>query len=209
MILRNNDNRLYPWLINGKSVPMPFGGNMLFAIPDEEDEGITLQVDKSGGDLDRAISVSDATVVDLLCEGEIEGLNEYELIGTGVAGKVGYDSVTKKTFAAIRTEAVPDEGPVPLWITDGVKFLRSIKWNGLPVVNGLDQFNYQQVNISTTHGLADGGINYGLSEELDIFRSIGERLRGHEEHFEEFAKVYRIDNKNAKGCTVTIHRKKV
>jgi len=204
MILRNNDNRLYPWLINGKSVPMPFGGNMLFAIPDEEDEGITLQVDKSGGDLDRAISVSDATVVDLLCEGEIEGLNEYELIGTGVAGKVGYDSVTKKTFAAIRTEAVPDEGPVPLWITDGVKFLRSIKWNGLPVVNGLDQFNYQQVNISTTHGLADGGINYGLSEELDIFRSIGERLRGHKENFEEFAKVYRIDNKNAKGCTVTI-----
>ena len=194
MRLLNDSTRLYPWLINGKSIPMPHGGTILFDVPEEVDEGITKQVDKSGGDLDRAISVSDATVIDLLCEGEIEGLNEYELIGSGTVGAIGYSTVTKKNFASVGT--APGVA--------GVKFLKSLKWNDLPVVNGLDQFNYQQVNVSSSHGLADGGISHGINEELDVYRAIGERLRGHDKNFEEFAKIYRIDNKNAKGVVVGV-----
>ena len=37
-----------------------------------------------------------------------------------------------------------------------------------------------------------------------MVRTIGERLRGHPDNFEEFAKVYKIENSNCKGVTVNI-----
>ena len=65
-------------------------------IPAEVAEGIKNQVDSTGHALGKAISISDTTVVDVLSEGEIEGLTEYELIGEGTEGQIGFDKVTKK-----------------------------------------------------------------------------------------------------------------
>lgn len=177
-------------------------------IPGEVSEGIKGQVDSQGNALERAISVSDTVVIDLLSEGEIEGLTTYELIGEGTEGQIGFDKVTQKNFSAISTAAdPPDDIVYPLdspSSTDGVRFLKSISWNDLPLVNGLDQFNYQQVAVSHAIGNANGGISNGINEELEVHRTIGERLRGHPDNFEEFAKVYKIDNPNCKAVTVNI-----
>ena len=163
-------------------------------IPAEVAEGIKNQVDSTGHALGKAISISDTTVVDVLSEGEIEGLTEYELIGEGTEGQIGFDKVTKKTFSEIRTQAA----------SSGVKFLKSISYNDLPLVNGLDQFNYQQIAVNHAVGSANGGIANGIDQELEVVRTIGERLRGHPDNFEEFAKVYKIENSNCKGVTVNI-----
>ena len=157
-------------------------------IPAEVGEGIKNQVDSTGHKLGRAISISDTRIVDVLSEGEIEGLTEYELIGEGTEGQIGFDKVTKKNFSEIKTQDA----------SSGVRFLKSINYNDLPLVN------YQQISVNHAVGTANGGIANGIDQELEVVRTIGERLRGHPDDFEEFAKVYKIENSNCKGVTVNI-----
>lgn len=133
-----------------------------------------------------AVSLSEVEVIDLISEGEIDGLVEgtYEYVGT--LGNLGWDSVTYSQY---------DVAP-----STDVRWLRSVYWNDVPVVNGQNQYNFQSVQVKQTKGLPNGSLAGLINDELTISRSIGERLR----YGSGFSKTYRIFNKEVKAFEVNI-----
>ena len=174
----------------------PAEANKFFDTPDEVPEGITGQKDVDGADLDRAVSITELRCIDLIGEGDIEGLVISEYIGIGTEGNIGFDTVTEKVFAEIGIQGEA--------IGSGLKWLKSIRWNEVPLINGLNKLNYQQIDVKFHTGTNEGGISDGLNNPLTVNRPIGERLRGGGDTGDEFAKVYRIKNPKCKGVGVTI-----
>ena len=142
-------------------------------------EGTTL---KSG------IAISTGIISDLLCEGEIEGIVNYENALAGTLGSIGYDSNTQSTFS----------------------FLRSIYFNEEPVVDKEGRYNFQNVNIRVEKGAPNGDVNIetnALRPDIAFTRTINERLRGPTSATADpkvFAKKYRITNKNISSLKVNI-----
>ena len=106
--------------------------------------------------------------LDLICEGEIEGLvsGEYDFIGT--AGNLGYTSYTLD----------------PIVPSDPEGWLQSIYLNETPVVTDDGMYNYQKLKAAFTNGIPKGidstqsflGVNTDSSVEKS--RTLNERLRG-------------------------------
>ena len=167
-------------------------------IPEEPDEGAIGQLDGDGNSLDRAISSTLVKITDVISEGEINGLVEGEFVGkfTGTVdesrGQIGWDSVDFESNSTI----TPSETSSRTY-----KWLPSVYYNDLPVINKHDQFNFQQIGIQQSKGSPDGTVEGVIDTPLTIHRSIGERLRG---GGESFAKTYRIKNKDCKGVAVSI-----
>ena len=169
--------------------------------PKEATEGIRNRFTAEGVSLiSGAVSSSEVEVLDLLCEGEIEGLVTGEYLFSGVSGEVGYRSGVFFPF------------PIAPTTTDN-RWLRSIYWNEVPVINSNNKYNFQQVNASFTPGLPNGALLNQSNAELTVSRTIGERLRGSEltsanlKNFsanEDFAKYYRIFNKRCKGVIINV-----
>ena len=144
---------------------------------------------KRGGEY--VVSRSYAEVVDLISEGEIEGIvsgtYSYEGDQAGInAGNnpTGYDYVEFTNYTATGDASTPK---------DTLGFLRSIYWNNVPVVDKDGYYNFASVNVDSTVGLPAGHKptlntemnNYtGLTDnevlDLSVYRSIGERLYGPE-----------------------------
>jgi len=131
-----------------------------------------------------AVTLSQIGILDLISEGEIEGLVTGSEIYSGTAGNLGFDKVDFTLYPEV----------------SGVRFLRSIYWNEVPVVNSENQFNYQQINLYTTRGLPNGASVPQIIDETTSVRPIGERLR----FGPDFAKIYRILNPYAKAIEVNI-----
>lgn len=146
--------------------------------------------------LSGASAINEVEILDLLCEGPIEGLVEGEYTYSGIAGEIGYRMATYKPY---------DDAP-----NTNIKFLRSIYWNDVPVVNSENRFNYQRVDVSFTPGLPNGSDIGQRNDELTVSRSINERLLGPspgtDAVLDESAqqKTYRIINPYCKGCYVFI-----
>ena len=90
-----------------EEVPVALSATKANRIPDEADEGITEQKTRDGSSIDRAISISENRVIDLLCEGEIQGLTESEYGGEGTDGNVGWTKVREKLFAEVGDTKIP------------------------------------------------------------------------------------------------------
>ena len=127
-------------------------------------------------------SLSHIDVVDLLCEGGIQGIVSGEYTFQGNIGDLGYSDYkfTPYKVAASDGKCLEELG-----------FLRSVYWNEIPVVDKQGFYNFQEVNLEWTDGKPQGQIpalNSNLSFEknlkggtpleLSVFRSIGERLFG-------------------------------
>ena len=179
-----------------EEVPVALSATKANRIPEEADEGITEQETRDGTSIDRAISISENRVIDLLCEGEIEGLVESEYVGEGTDGNVGWTKVREKRFAEVGLQGG----------SSGVRWLPSVLWNELPILTkqSTPKLNYQQVDVVYGKGGPDGSDGLGINGELTINRGIGERLRGGGEDNETFAKKYRINNVRCKGVAVTV-----
>jgi len=141
------------------------------------------------------VSRSYAEVVDLISEGEIEGIvsGSYNYEGNQArinAGNnpTGYDSVTFKNYTATGKAGTSDVNEM-----EKLGFLRSIYWNNVPVVDKDGYYNFASVNVDSSVGLPVGHKptlntkmnNYtGLTDnevlDLSVYRSIGERLYGPE-----------------------------
>lgn len=130
------------------------------------------------------VSRSYAEVVDLLCEGTMEGLvsGNYKYIGEENA--TGYKNVNFKHYQATGALGSDD---------NSLGFLQSIFWNEIPVVDNDGFYNFSSVNVEYVKGNPAGNIpslNPAMSSyagvsattplDLTINRSIGERLYGPE-----------------------------
>jgi putative tail protein len=169
------------------------------ANPIEINDFISGQFDENGRLLvSGALSLAEIEILDLIGEGEIDGLVSGEYIYSGNAGEVGYRTVEFK----------PYPNPPNL----DVNWLRSIYWNSVPLVNSNNQYNYQRIDTSYTNGTRDGSLINQTSPELTISRAIGERLRGSEIDpitklpilEKDYAKIYRILNKECKGILINV-----
>lgn len=158
--------------------------------PVEDPEGIsvppTYERKEPLADYPGAVSLTEIEVLDLLSEGEIDGLVDGKYTFNGTLGTVGYDSVDYTAY-----ENAPGTS---------VNWLRSVYWNEVPVVNNDNKFNFQSVQVKSTNGLPNGSLAGLISNELTASRSIGERLR----YGEEFSKKYRFLNKDIKAIEVSI-----
>src|SRR3990167_4791709 len=186
----------HPYYIYGECCDDPPAQTV--RIPIDEPEGINapnaipttahpdLPRDAGGKPLPGAVSLTEVEVLDLLSEGEIDSLVDREYTYVGTAGNVGWTSATESLYN------------IPVGAT--VRWLRSVFWNEVPVVNSKDEFNFSNIQVKFTPGLPNGSVTSRINETLTYSRSIGERLR----YGEDFAKTYRILNRECRAVQVNI-----
>lgn len=193
-----------PFLIMGAG-PTPSQGSA--RRPKEAVEGVSGQFLESGNlqiPLKRAVSLTKIRTLDLISEGEIEGLVNGEYNYVGNIGNVGYSSVS---FNPYQTKSINGVS---------IPYLRSIYWNETPVVDKDNLFNFQQVDVSYSNGGPNGSSVVGIGDELTVSRNIQERLRGPNSNLddrnkqqiigevEQFSKYYRILNKDCQGVSINV-----
>ena len=160
-------------------------------IPVETPEGV-LNIEG----FERAVTATEIQTLDMLSEGLIDGLVTGEHIFSGNLGDIGWTEVLLDPFT-------PPEG------TD-IPWLRSVFWNGIPVVDSNGQFNFQQVSVSLTKGTKNGARLTSGEPNLTVTRSISERLRGApsegvlDPNNTDFAKSYRLLNNDITAVNVNI-----
>lgn len=133
-----------------------------------------------------AVSLTEIVVGDLLSEGRVSGLVAGYYVNVGTEGNTGWTTSTWTEYANAPNTSIP--------------WLRSVYWNQVPVVNPNNQYNFQSVTLNFTPGLPNGSTAAQISTETTVVRPIGERLR----YGSDFAKVYRILNKNIKAVDINV-----
>lgn len=132
--------------------------------------------------------------LDLVSEGQIEGLVSGEYIYSGALYETGYRSAVFSGFAV----PTGTDSNGNSW--ESSRWLRSIYYNETPILSDRGQFNFQNVETAFVLGTANGDNLRSLISEETSSRVIGERLRGGEDQ----SKYYRILNKNCKGIILNV-----
>jgi len=155
----------------------------------EAQEGILLGTEYSGSSLVHIYVLSQNTIetLDLLSEGQIEGLVSGKWNFSGNLGQTGWSHGTFTPYN------------IPTGYT-GVQWLRSVYWNQLPVINDIGQFNFQDVDVSYTVGNPNGALLQAATNQQTISRTISERLYAGTSN----AKYYRILNQQCSSAVVNI-----
>lgn len=163
-------------------------------IPEETQEGIDYLDEWGLPHYGRKfISSSVVETVDLLCEGEIDGLVQGEYTYVGTAGNIGY---TSATFTSFRGDYA---------------WLRSIYWNEVPVVREDGKYNFQSIQAGFRLGspgeFVQNPINtssyYFNDYRLSVSRNIGEKIRGNVGSTDH-SKIYRILNRQCSAVEIFI-----
>jgi predicted phage tail protein len=159
------------------------GGGSSTHTPVEGPEGVI-----TGTDTTRKLSKTQIETLDILSEGEIQGLVTGEYLYTGIIGQIGWSGVVFNTNnVAIGTQT---------------RWLQSVFWNDTPVVDKTGQYNFQQINLNFAKGGPNGtNVSDSILDELTVTRIISERLYGGGENF---SKIYRITDKDCIGSEVNI-----
>jgi hypothetical protein len=155
-------------------------------LPVETPEGIDTSQFPKTTTQPGAISLTEIEILDLLSEGPIDGLVSGEYTYVGTLGQTGWSSATFHAY---------DIAP-----NSSVKWLRSVFWNDVPVVNSSNQYNFTDISVAFTPGLPNGSIIGRIQTNTTISRSLGERLRAGT----DFSKVYRILNPICTAINVNI-----
>lgn len=168
----------------------------------EAKEGILISNPNGSAAKLSVVSLSEIEVLDCISQGPISGLVDREYIYFGTTGNIGWTSYEERLY---------DNPP---GATDA-RWLKSVYWNGVPVVNSANQYNYQRVSLATTNGEPNGELIYSITPELTISRGINERLRATvlktidgkdvpEGYDKDFTKYYRIYNPDCKAVIVNV-----
>ena len=125
-----------------------------------------------------------AETVDLISEGEIEGVVSGNFAYQGEANVTGYQRVDFTNYTATGDSLTSNLD---------LGFLQSIYWNDVPLVDEGGFYNFPAINVETVNGSAVGNIPSLNSEmtsyagmtssdflDLSVARQIGERLYGPE-----------------------------
>lgn len=172
--------------------------------PSEAPEGIVDQT-INGSPVSGVLSITEIEVLDLISEGEIEGLVEgyytfeTQKLQDGTLGNIGWNSYSFTPYGS------PDENP----------FLNSIYWNEVPLISNVsNKYNFQSIDVGFTNGLPNGATIGQQTPTLTVSRTIGERLRfteidtsdisGTPINNNNHSKVYKIFNKECKGAVINI-----
>jgi len=116
-------------------------------------------------------TVVSVETLDLLSEGEIQGLVEGNYSFVGSVGNVGYTSYTFNEFPALYVNmGIEGTSTIPTYV-------RSIYFNDIPIVNEEGQLNFANIDIVHTKGLPAGSDLTDLSTQY-LAKLIGEQLRG-------------------------------
>ena len=172
-------------------------GSQNIVVIDHTGEGVVSGVFTAGhphaGETGYLTTRSIVNTLDLISEGEIEGIVSGEWIPSGTTdaeGQIGWETGSFQSFN--------DQNPE--------SFLRSIYLNDTPVVNQNGLYNFQSCEVSiangTPSGIRDGDNFLNASENLALQKSrvINERLRGpdinddDDNPFYYYSKVYRFVN---------------
>lgn len=138
-----------------------------------------------------------AKVKDLISEGPIQGLAEGQYLYKGRVGDLGFTGVYYNEYPTVSA------------ISSRAKYLRSVQWNGNPLLDSQDKYNFQQIDINITKGEPQGTSSNGEFDNVSYIRSIGERLRGPNElattaeEVTDYQRSYRIINKECKKIALS------
>jgi len=144
----------------------------------DEKEARNVITDQRGVSVNGNLQVVDssAEVVDLLCEGVMEGLVSGSYTYNGTQGDTGFYETGFTPYATTGTSGT---------LSTELGFLRSVYWNDLPVVDQNGYYNYSSINVEYHKGDPEGNLpelrsDLPASETLDLTveRPIGERLYG-------------------------------
>ena len=168
-----------------------------------------------------------AETVDLISEGETEGIVSGNYTYQGEANVTGYQQVDFDNYTATGDNSLSNLK---------LGFLQSIYWNDVPLVDEGGFYNYPAINVETVNGSAVGNIPSLNSEmttyagmsssdflDLSVARQIGERLYGPEiqggeasptdvkpatlktgVEIDKYSKTYTVLNKEASKLEVNI-----
>ena len=124
-----------------------------------------------------ALSLSTTEVIDLISEGEIEGISSGVHVFNATLGNTGYESAKFEPY-------VPTEPGGSIASTSG--YLRSVYYNDVEILSKQGYFNFDSADFQFTPGNKVGE-SIALttddevgSNQLQVIRSISERLFGPE-----------------------------
>ena len=101
----------------------------------------------------RFLSAQSVEILDLIAEGEIEGLASGNYFVNGVSGEIGWRNSSFSGFQSL---------------VKGQEFLRSVYWNETPVIDDNGRYNFQNVSLDAGNGTPDGNTNLRLGERTII-----------------------------------------
>ena len=128
-----------------------------------------------------ALSLTVQEVIDLISEGEIEGLVSGDYVYKSEIGATGYESCKFEPYVPISAGSS---------IASPKSYLRSVLYNDLEVLNTQGNYNYQGVDFAFTEGnprgeaivLTEDDQEAGF-ESLQVIRPISEKLYGPETQY--------------------------
>lgn len=175
------------------------GGGGETRYPQDDPDGVTNQTDRSGNFIATgAVSLTEVEVLDAISEGEIEGLVTGNFVYSGNIGEIGYQSAS----------AVP----YPVAPGTSARWMRSVFWNRVPLVDSANKYNFSVIDVSWTPGYPNGEV-ISAEDQLTVTKSVGERLRGSyvdddgrptQSQNDDYIKVYRILNPNCVGLKLNV-----
>ena len=137
-----------------------------------EPEGIFVQIDGSE-EYQRAYSKNRIELLDLLCEGEVQGLvSGYNRYHGGYIGRTGWSDV----------EFIPFNDGILSGTSINSGVLRSVYYNNTPVLDESNKYNFSNIQFKFVPGTANGATGIGtqsiFDEEITITTPISENLLG-------------------------------
>tara|TARA_A100001201_G_scaffold25980_4_gene29080 strand:- start:373 stop:5259 length:4887 start_codon:yes stop_codon:yes gene_type:complete len=167
----------------------------------------------------KAVSRTQIQVLDLVGEGEIEGLVSGDFHYFGNEGEYGYVSGRFEPYESFTARAAEKDSEVTIKSIDDVRWLRSIYWNNVPLVDTSEQLNYANIDVAFVNGNAKGlgdnrnvdgttetSFSRDVTRKATKTRAISERLRGPNYIYnssgrptEDFEDIYNPNATDAEG----------
>ncbi len=175
------------------------GGGSEARYPSDDPEGAYYRRDRNGVLLPTgAISTVETEILDLVSEGPIEGLVTGYYKYEGTEGNIGYTTATLEKY------------PEPPELTNA-RWLRSVYWNKIPLVDSNNKFNFSTIDVNYSKGTPNGN-NISYNSELTITKPYGEVLQAPYQTPEgglvgtsdDYVKVYRILNRACVAVKVNV-----
>ena len=133
----------------------------------------------------KAVSRTQIQVLDLVSEGVLEGFVSGKFIYSGQTGDIGYVSGKFEPYEAYESTTEDADAEVDSSWKDNIRWLRSIYWDDVPLVDTSEKLNFANIDVSYVKGIADGvraqsssTFSKDITRSSSKTRTISQRLRG-------------------------------
>jgi hypothetical protein len=143
----------------------------------------------------KAVSRTRIQVLDLVAEGVLEGLVSGKFLYSGQTGDIGYVSGKFEPYEAYEASSSDPDAEANMSWKDNIRWLRSIYWDDVPLVDSSEKLNFANIDVSYVKGIADGvqaasssSFSKDISRSATKTRTISQRLRGPNYNFAELGR---------------------